>query len=302
MRPGCVRTKQGGAALLLLLLSLVLALSVAGWRYFNGDMLRNQKMERTTQALATAKAALLARATTREDTPGGLPCPDTNDDGSAELWASGSECPSYIGRFPYRTLEMDDLRDGDGERLWYAMSRNFRYAPNPVNASTNSDITLNGDTSVIAIVFSAGPPITGQTARRSDSASDYLEGSNATIGSTAFVAGTITDSFNDIALAIRKDEWLNHVARRILGLARGPDAQVAGAWGNPATGVRGYHKANSQFPDPPLTTSGTTFDAALTDNNWVADLTYTKISADAATLSLGSTSISVTPCIATPCP
>src|SRR5258708_29066232 len=31
-----------------------------------------------------------------------------------------------IGRIPWKTLGIDDLRDASGERLWYALAHNFR--------------------------------------------------------------------------------------------------------------------------------------------------------------------------------
>jgi hypothetical protein len=89
----------------------------------------------TAAALAQAKDALIGRAAADDNRPGSLPCPDfdngtinplnTSNDGTADL-LNGIECPSYIGRLPWRTLGLPDLRDGSGERLWYALSRAFR--------------------------------------------------------------------------------------------------------------------------------------------------------------------------------
>jgi hypothetical protein len=81
-------------------------------------------------SLAMAKEALVAYASSRpiDDVvgPGYLPCPDLDDDGWAE-----STCGSMsgetgqwqrLGRLPWKTLGLPDLRDGFGERLWYAVS------------------------------------------------------------------------------------------------------------------------------------------------------------------------------------
>lgn len=82
------------------------------------------------QSLATAREALIAHAASRPLDeivgPGYLPCPDLDDDGWAE-----STCGSMsgetgqwqrLGRLPWKTLGLPDLRDAFGERLWYAVS------------------------------------------------------------------------------------------------------------------------------------------------------------------------------------
>ena len=67
---------------------------------------------------------------TRVVGPGYLPCPDPDDDGWAE-----STCGSLarhlgqaerLGRLPWKTLGLPDLRDGRGERLWYAVSTRYK--------------------------------------------------------------------------------------------------------------------------------------------------------------------------------
>lgn len=310
MNSDALRSRQGGAALLLLLLALTLAFSVAAWRYFSSDMLRNQKMERTVQALATAKAALLARAAMDDNRPGSLPCPDIDNDGTANGTVPNDVCEDelYIGRFPHRTLEMDDLRDGDGERLWYALSPNFRDADGiDINSTTPSEINLNGDSETIAVVFSAGKPLAGQITRSSNSVSDYLE-SNPAADSKTFIAGNITENFNDLAISIRKDEWLKLIAPRILDLVRGPDNPANS--GNPVSGLRAYHKDHGEFPAT-LSTSGIVYDTVLTNNKWLDSviddyvydssnpwvnvLAYKKHSANSATLYLGHRSLSIIP-------
>ncbi|HEV8519801.1 MAG TPA: hypothetical protein VGQ54_14595, partial [Burkholderiales bacterium] len=98
----------------------------------------SQAIERdkvTAAALAQAKAALIGYAVAwRLDIPGptprvgDFPCPDMNNDGTA-----GASCSNgggtTLGRLPWKTLGLPDLRDGDGERLWYAVSTNFKNNP-----------------------------------------------------------------------------------------------------------------------------------------------------------------------------
>ena len=49
-----------------------------------------------------------------------------------------------IGRLPWKTFGLPDLRDGSGERLWYALSPNFRDNPSvsPLNSDTRGSITV----------------------------------------------------------------------------------------------------------------------------------------------------------------
>ncbi|MCM2327985.1 MAG: hypothetical protein NDI88_08860 [Lysobacter sp.] len=110
----------------LLALALVAALTTAIARSATGP----RRAAASDQVLATAREALIAHATSRAVDeivgPGYLPCPDLDDDGWAE-----STCGSMtgetgqwqrLGRLPWKTLGLPDLRDASGERLWYAVS------------------------------------------------------------------------------------------------------------------------------------------------------------------------------------
>lgn len=115
----------------------------------------------TADALAQAKEALIGYAVKVQVSnstscipnctrPGDLPCPDTNDDGVSESScgnASGSTGQtSRLGRLPWKTLDLPDLRDGSGERLWYAVSNNFKYNQRTACASPGEAGCLNSDT------------------------------------------------------------------------------------------------------------------------------------------------------------
>jgi hypothetical protein len=125
----------------------------------------------TNEALARAKDALIAYAVADTVRPGELPCPDINDDGRLTLGEDviGSACASLIGRLPWYTLGLPDLRDDAGERLWYALSNDF-HANGPValNSDTayragNVSLTLTGTSpagNLVAIVFSPGATLT----------------------------------------------------------------------------------------------------------------------------------------------
>src|SRR5258706_13312780 len=132
------------------------------------------KNAKTDAALALARDALLGRALSDTNHPGSLPCPDavTNiannvpGDGVADL-LTGSNCPSYIGRLPWKTLELPELRDGDGENLWYALSPAFVDAPtNAINTDSIGTITAYsgnntgvGSSRAVPVLFSPGAPI-----------------------------------------------------------------------------------------------------------------------------------------------
>src|SRR5215470_7444650 len=82
---------------------------------------QNQYDERSFPALAAAQQALIAYAASNRTLPGRLPCPDTTNTGVADT-SCGAAGQNQIGRLPWKTLGLTDLRDGSGECLWYAVS------------------------------------------------------------------------------------------------------------------------------------------------------------------------------------
>jgi hypothetical protein len=91
--------------LTVILVMLALGATFLVLRSLNASTTRADRYRVSQDVLIQAKEALIARAVTDDPTsrPGSLPCPDTDDDGSAELFV-GNACPSYIGRLPWRTL------------------------------------------------------------------------------------------------------------------------------------------------------------------------------------------------------
>lgn len=129
-----MQTAQRGAFLLLATLVLMLAIGFVFAIELAAPVSRASRDRATEQALAEAREALLAYAVDRPVDPvvgpGYLPCPDLDNDGWAE-----STCGSLsgdkgqeerLGRLPWKTLGIADLRDGDGERLWYAVSTRYK--------------------------------------------------------------------------------------------------------------------------------------------------------------------------------
>jgi hypothetical protein len=153
----------------------------------------------------------------------------------------GSACPSYVGRLPWRTLGVGDLRDQHGERLWYALSPAFRDHPGapPLNTDargslavySNSDATLVSD-QVIAIVFAPGLVVrnqrrddtvdlcaaTGKAVQRRRCASNYLDsaaGFNNAMAAGPFIAAPAAEGYNDRLVAIVAADLLPLVERRV---------------------------------------------------------------------------------------
>ena len=239
--------------LVVMLFGIATALLVYGMVDTSSLVLRRD--QDTAAALAQAKQALIGRAASDANRPGSLPCPDTDDDGSADLYA-GTECPPYsggpiptiyIGRLPWRTLGLPDLRDAYGERLWYAVLREFARNPTcapscPINSDTKGNITVYQDsaasaitTQAVAVIFASGAaletqnrdpaatalcPTTGTTIARSLCAANYLDATggadNAQAGGAGpFITAQSSATFNDRLLVITTAELMPPVEQRV---------------------------------------------------------------------------------------
>lgn len=210
----CNKSQRG--AVLLILISIVSLIGVL-WLY--SELAVNGYETATQQTLTIAQAALIGRAVADGNRAGSLPCPDTNDDGAAELLV-GVQCPSYIGRLPWRTLGLSDVRDGAGARLWYALSPDARDASgNIVNSLlTVGQLQINNSGQQIAIVFAPNadlPPQSRDSTLQSN-VSQYLEGSNAD-GDMNFESRWIDDSgFNDRVRALSQVQLFRQVEKHAL--------------------------------------------------------------------------------------
>lgn len=225
---------QRGAVVLLLL--LILAVSTASYFLVKRLNSRNIDIKRdqiTAAALAQAKIALIGYAAADSNRPGELPCPDIDNDGKITVGVDthpGTNCANvnFVGRLPWHRLRLPDLRDGHGERLWYALSDNFHATGSTttaLNTSTNGQLSVSGISpanAVIAIVFSPGPALGGQIrdGLNSDinsavnSVMNYLEGENANGGSVYETRNT-SDTFNDKLLTITFNDLFFAVTHRV---------------------------------------------------------------------------------------
>lgn len=181
----------------------------------------------TNEALAQAKEALIGRAVSDANHPGSFPCPDlvtdipnnVPNDGIADLLA-GNHCPSPVGRLPWKTLRLPDLRDGSGERLWYALSSGFRDDDSaPINSDTVGSLNVTGSspaTQAIAVIISPGAALAWQVrgASNQNKLENYLEKANAG-ATTDFVAEGATTLFNDRLMAILHGDLFPKLENRI---------------------------------------------------------------------------------------
>ena len=239
-RPVDTRARQRGQALLVLVLMMSVATTLLVYGSTTAASRAVKSDSRIRATLDEAKQALIGRAIADANRPGSLPCPDNDDDGSADFF-SGSACASYIGRLPWRTLGIGDLRDEGGERLWYAISPGFRDHPlaPPLNSDTRGALTVYSNTTdrvvardAIAIVFAPGAALAGQrrdtglafcatTARdlpRNRCAANYLDSigtlSNARTAGP-YMAAFASESFNDKLAVIVSADVMPLVERRV---------------------------------------------------------------------------------------
>lgn len=221
--------------LVVMLVGMVAALFVFGIVDTTSAALRRNQHMGTT--LAQAKQALIGRAVSDDSRPGSLPCPDTDDDGVAELFA-GVDCPSYIGRLPWKSLGLPDPRDSAGERLWYALAPAFRdnASAGLLDSDTKGSLTVYQDstattitTQAVAVIFAPGPVVAGQVRdpASANNPANYLEttgGVNNAIAAGPFISAQASSTFNDRLLAITTAELMPlvemRVAREMLALLR----------------------------------------------------------------------------------
>ncbi|MBI4740587.1 MAG: hypothetical protein HY777_03315, partial [Betaproteobacteria bacterium] len=203
---------------------LIILLMAAAYALVGGVSMTGMKIERqnqTTEALASAKEALIGFAATYRDSHpdevfGFLPCPDTDNNGESD--SCGTTDVSLIGRLPWKTLGLPPLRDDTAECLWYAVSGHAK--DNPKTAVFNWDTTgqfilqdaggttLAGATAherPLAVIFAPRATLGAQSRTSAGAtecgggnrAADYLEGLGVLGGATPPAA----DADSTLALA-----------------------------------------------------------------------------------------------------
>ena len=186
----------------------------------------NHTSRETRAALERARLALLGYAAGYPDRinarfgPGYLPCPAANERGVAGP-ACAAASGSTRGRFPWHTLRTNDIRDGSGETLWYALSQSHRYNPKlePLNSDTVAQIQVDGE-AVVALLIAPGAPHSAQGGRRSNAleASQFLESLNGDDDVTRFTRSDAAGrAFNDQVAVITRGDLMNAIEPRVLG-------------------------------------------------------------------------------------
>jgi len=265
--------KQRGLALLFLLILI----GMAGAFFLINTMNKSSaafslaRDQKTQAALDLAKQALLSHVATvyaekamssvshgpNKGVPGYLPCPELSPpslfpEGTA-AGNCGASTVSAIGRLPWYTLDIEPLRDGSAECLWYAVSGTYKFSPNGVTTNTSTSNLMNWDTPglfdvlaadgstylagnspsarAVAVIFAPGPPLPGQdrssaggaNCRGNYTVSNYLETANGVNNSavssgagavTQFIAGGTSSTFNDKLVYITRDEVWTAIKKR----------------------------------------------------------------------------------------
>jgi hypothetical protein len=213
-----------------------------------------------------------------------------NDDGKIILGEDmiGSACVSLLGRVPWSTLGLPDLRDDAGERLWYAVSNDFHAnGAVPLNSDTayraaNVSLSMIGAApaaNLVAIVFSPGA-----TLRRTDGVQqvrgctvgtdcdatfkctaapvtntpkcnpvNYLDldsgEDNANLANRIFVSAARSGTFNDRLMPVFSDDIMQLVERRAARELAQRLREHFNAWESSAT-VGGANKGFYPFAVP----------------------------------------------------
>jgi len=267
------RSRQRGVVALVLVAVLLLGGAAFAFSSFNLTTVRVDRDRSTNEALARAKDALIAYAAADTARPGELPCPDVNDDGKLVIGQDiiGSACASLIGRLPWVTLGLPDLRDDAGERLWYTLSNDFHAnGPVPLNSDTayraaNVSLTMTGTapaTNLVAIVFSPGAVLTrtdGRVQTRGCGAAcdprDFLDiasGEDNADANRTFVSAPRSETFNDRLMPVFSDDLMRLVEQRAARELAQHLRNHYDAWMNTldVTGTKGFYPYAVPFVDP----------------------------------------------------
>lgn len=229
--------RQRGALLLAVLAPLLLLGSAVALTGVDpGIRSQGLEEERTRVALARAKEALIHYAVADSNRPGELPCPDFDDDGRLVLnvdFRGGRDvpCATRRGWLPFRTLGVEELRDGTGERLWYAVG-DIHHAGHsaPLNSEISGQLSVGEGGDVVAVIIAPGFPVDERQAREREEgaaapealrlASAFLEVENADAALDRYAGRARPQpGVNDRLLPITRRELAGVVEKRVIGEA-----------------------------------------------------------------------------------
>lgn len=230
------KSKQRGNALLILGLLMAMAAATAITQFLVSRAAGKQGEQYNAKVLAQAKNALIAFAVASNNAPGQLPCPDRTGDGVQDSCgnAAGTTGQNFrIGRLPWKDLGIEELKDSEGQVLWYAVSNNFKSntAVYPLNSNTTGTILIKNSaeqtiqnpasgTGAIAIIMAAGSngPDRFVSAAVTEDNSNFIDGST----SNGFIQGPIRNAkgtvvVNDQIEFISYEDLLPLVEKRVAG-------------------------------------------------------------------------------------
>lgn len=219
-------SKQNGIALLLIVFLLALVVTGLGVKFLSGGSPQIRNSVKSNQALVGAKAAVVGYVMSGQSAtnPGTFPC--SEDTAAIGFSTEGQVNPSCsntvmnVGRFAWRTMGTGDVRDGNGDKLWYALSAGFRTTP--INSDSVGTLAVDGlQNQTIAILFSPGTVLATQsrptpTASSPPIVSAYLDGENSD-GDVDFITGSSSGTFNDRLASIQSDDVFPVLEKRMLG-------------------------------------------------------------------------------------
>ena len=230
------RRRSRGAALLVALVPVLLLAGGATLPRIESGARGAHRIEdeRSRRALVRAKEALIHYALTDGNRPGELPCPDLDGDGRLRLnvdFRGGANvpCATLRGWLPFHTLGTGELRDGAGERLWYAVSDVHHSGHSTaLNSELAGQLRMGDAGDVVAVLIAPGPPVDERQARERAAgasgpdarrlASAFLEGDNAGADPARYASqGHPRRGENDRVLPLLRRELMTLVERRVLG-------------------------------------------------------------------------------------
>lgn len=174
--------------MIVMLVVLILGMTALLISPLNSSALQLRHEQNTFDALARAREVLIGDtvAQTPITSAGYLRLPDLgfkvgnvpSEGSAAPNFGGNSRDYSVVGKFPWRTLGLEPLRDGTGECLWYVVSGRFKNTPttDALNWDTQGQINLadgNGNIiarNVAALIIAPGSPLDGQSRALSDPA------------------------------------------------------------------------------------------------------------------------------------
>jgi hypothetical protein len=334
-----LRARQHGVVVLLFLLTLTTAALAIFVSSFSSSAVQINRDKQTAAALAHAKEALIGFAVSDANRPGELPCPDYNHDGrvlpsafgalrdqEASLKCRTEVAPGVIqpGWFPWERLRLADLRDGNGDRLWYVLSNDYHAGSGAVlNSATPGQLMVGGMGNVVAIIFSPGPPLDNQTGRKPPDCgippcgdaglelARYLEGGNELGGGNlnyTSYPNPASGNANDRLLTITRAELMSAVEKRVASEARAALNAYHGTHGDyPFASDPGGYPANSAACDSgrasgliPLVDGSCPAPASVGvpiwfQNAWMTIVTYSRTGSAAAKITISGKDFAVSP-------